>query len=129
MSRDDPQMKLRLPPELKARVEEAARASGRSINAELVQRIAASFDLQIAHPTRQPRGVTVVEVKAAAHEAAEEALAKSTETVLAWVNQLLGVYGLRALPPQEGPEQDGRTLRLVDRETGQPVGLEPKKKP
>lgn len=43
MAREDPQMKLRLPPELKARVEEAARAAGRSINAEIVQRLQASF--------------------------------------------------------------------------------------
>jgi hypothetical protein len=43
MAREDPQMKLRLPPELKARVEDAARAAGRSINAEIVQRLQASF--------------------------------------------------------------------------------------
>ena len=43
MAREDPQMKLRLSPELKARVEEAARAAGRSTNAEVVHRLQMSF--------------------------------------------------------------------------------------
>ena len=43
MARDDPHFRLRLPPELKAQVEEAARAAGRSINTEIVQRLEASF--------------------------------------------------------------------------------------
>lgn len=43
MARDDPHFRLRLPPDLKARVEDAARAAGRSINAEIVQRLEASF--------------------------------------------------------------------------------------
>ncbi len=43
MAREDPHFRLRLPADLKARVEEAARASGRSINAEIVQRLEASF--------------------------------------------------------------------------------------
>jgi len=36
MARDDPQTKLRLPPELKAWVEAQAAENGRSVNAELV---------------------------------------------------------------------------------------------
>ncbi len=43
MSRDDPQLKLRLPQQLKDKVDQAAKDSGRSINAELVQRIEQSF--------------------------------------------------------------------------------------
>lgn len=43
MAREDPQLKLRLPVELKARIEAAASTSGRSINAEIVQRLEASF--------------------------------------------------------------------------------------
>lgn len=39
MSRDDPQMKLRLPPELRVQVEEAAMEAGRSLNAEIVARL------------------------------------------------------------------------------------------
>ena len=38
-----PQFKLRVSPELKARVEEAAAANGRSINAEVNERLEASF--------------------------------------------------------------------------------------
>ena len=45
MSRSDPQMKLRLPAELKERVEKAAQASGRSLNAEILQRLNESFEM------------------------------------------------------------------------------------
>lgn len=45
MARDDPKFMLRMPAALKARVEEAAKITGRSINAELVHRIAESFEL------------------------------------------------------------------------------------
>ncbi|WP_177344115.1 Arc family DNA-binding protein, partial [Pseudomonas aeruginosa] len=44
MSRTDPQFKLRMPPALRARVEQAAKASLRSLNAELVLRIQQSFE-------------------------------------------------------------------------------------
>ncbi|EMP7218005.1 Arc family DNA-binding protein [Pseudomonas aeruginosa] len=43
MSREDPQFKLRMPAELRARAEQAANASGRSLNAELVARLETSF--------------------------------------------------------------------------------------
>lgn len=43
MSREDPQFKLRMPVQLRAQVEQAAKTSGRSLNAELVARIEASF--------------------------------------------------------------------------------------
>ncbi len=39
MSRDDPQFKLRLPAELKARIDREAEASRRSINAEIIARL------------------------------------------------------------------------------------------
>ncbi|WP_147176573.1 Arc family DNA-binding protein [Pseudomonas sp. AG1028] len=51
MSRDDPQFKLRMPLELRARAESAANASGRSLNAELVARLETSF-LSIAPPEK-----------------------------------------------------------------------------
>ncbi|WP_157788731.1 Arc family DNA-binding protein, partial [Pseudomonas aeruginosa] len=44
MSRTDPQFKLRMPPALRARVEQAAKASMRSLNAELVFRVEQSFE-------------------------------------------------------------------------------------
>lgn len=43
MSREDPQFKLRMPVELRAQVEQAAKSAGRSLNAELVARVEASF--------------------------------------------------------------------------------------
>ncbi|MDW5716179.1 Arc family DNA-binding protein [Pseudomonas aeruginosa] len=44
MSHTDPQFKLRMPPALRARVEQAAKASMRSLNAELVFRVEQSFE-------------------------------------------------------------------------------------
>ncbi|WP_313294821.1 Arc family DNA-binding protein [Stutzerimonas nitrititolerans] len=43
MSREDPQFKLRMPLQLRAQAEQAARMSGRSLNAELVARLESSF--------------------------------------------------------------------------------------
>lgn len=43
MSRTDPQFKLRMPPELRAQVEQTARQANRSLNAEIVTRLQASF--------------------------------------------------------------------------------------
>ncbi|MNH20148.1 Arc-like DNA binding domain protein [compost metagenome] len=43
MSREDPQLRIRLPIELKEKVDESAKANGRSMNAEIVQRLDASF--------------------------------------------------------------------------------------
>jgi hypothetical protein len=45
MTREDPQMKLRLPPELKDRLSEAAASDNRSLNAEVVSRLQESFSL------------------------------------------------------------------------------------
>lgn len=39
MSRNDPQMKLRLPLEIKNEIEEISRLTGRSMNAEIVRRL------------------------------------------------------------------------------------------
>lgn len=43
MSREDPQMKIRLPADLKDQIEAAAKDSGRSMNAEIVVRLQDSF--------------------------------------------------------------------------------------
>jgi Arc-like DNA binding dprotein len=43
MSRTDPQMSIRLPGDLKPRLVEAAQANGRTINAEIVNRLERSF--------------------------------------------------------------------------------------
>ncbi len=49
MSREDPQMKIRLPAELKARIEEASSANGRTMNAEIVKRLEESLDGKAVH--------------------------------------------------------------------------------
>lgn len=43
MSRTDPQFKLRMPPALRAQLEQAAEQANRSLNAEIVTRLQASF--------------------------------------------------------------------------------------
>lgn len=43
MSREDPQLRIRLPIELKEKIDDAAKANNRSMNAEIVQRLDASF--------------------------------------------------------------------------------------
>ncbi|EAM2976920.1 Arc family DNA-binding protein [Salmonella enterica] len=42
MSREDPQFKLRLPADLKAKLDQRSKMNGRSINAELVQIVQAA---------------------------------------------------------------------------------------
>jgi dihydrodipicolinate synthase/N-acetylneuraminate lyase len=46
MTREDPQLKLRLSQELKARVVAAARENSRSVNAEIVRRLEHTFDIK-----------------------------------------------------------------------------------
>lgn len=48
MSRDDPQFKLRLPPALKAQIDQAAAENRRSLNAEIVARLEESFEVKAA---------------------------------------------------------------------------------
>jgi uncharacterized protein (DUF1778 family) len=57
MAREDRQLKLRLTDEMKALVTEAARANGRSVNAEIVHRLEQSFAERVsirALPPAQP---------------------------------------------------------------------------
>lgn len=44
MARDDPQLKIRLPGDLKERIETAASDNNRTMNAEIVARLQESFD-------------------------------------------------------------------------------------
>ena len=46
MAKDDPHFRLRIPPQLKGAIEEAAADEQRSINAEIVHRLYASFDYE-----------------------------------------------------------------------------------
>ena len=47
MARSDPQINLRIPAELKERVEAAAAANKRSMNAEIAERLEESFRLKV----------------------------------------------------------------------------------
>ncbi|MDZ7863356.1 Arc family DNA-binding protein [Acidovorax sp.] len=53
MSRDDPQMKIRLPEEVKARIDAAAAEAGRSLNAEIVARLESSFEAAVGYVTKE----------------------------------------------------------------------------
>ncbi len=57
MSREDPQMKIRLPADLKDQIESASKNSGRSMNAEIVARLEASF---VQVPTAASEDTNVV---------------------------------------------------------------------
>lgn len=50
MSREDPQLKIRLPLELKEKITQSAADYGRSINSEVVARLEKSFDPEL-NPT------------------------------------------------------------------------------
>lgn len=50
MSREDPQLKIRLPVDLKVKIEAAAQRANRTLNAEVVSRLAGSFEGERARP-------------------------------------------------------------------------------
>lgn len=45
---------LRMPPELRARIDAAAKSNGRSVNTEVIARLAASFQEQTARYAMEP---------------------------------------------------------------------------
>ena len=51
MSREDPQLKIRLPLELKEKITQSAADHGRSINSEVIARLEQSFNKVNAHET------------------------------------------------------------------------------
>jgi hypothetical protein len=59
--RTDPQYKLRLPAELKARIETAAKAANRSMNAEIVSRLEESFETSEPDETSRSRAAAMAE--------------------------------------------------------------------
>ncbi|MDE9465469.1 Arc family DNA-binding protein [Xenorhabdus bovienii] len=64
MSREDPQLRIRLPIELKEKIEETAKANSRSMNAEIVQRLDISF-------LNEPPTGELISAKDAAHIASK----------------------------------------------------------
>ncbi|MCP1274814.1 Arc family DNA-binding protein [Gluconobacter albidus] len=53
MARDDPMMRFRAPKDLKSKIEESASQNGRSLNAEIVHRLEASFAASEGIPLEQ----------------------------------------------------------------------------
>ena len=58
MSREDPQLKIRLPLELKEKITQSAADHGRSINSEVVARLEQSFDEPMAFDPTNAEMVT-----------------------------------------------------------------------
>jgi len=85
MKQTDPQFKLRLPPELKVRIDQSAAENHRSINAEIVARLENSFDLaQVS--AREP--LVVVDEHGPSIDGSK--LCSKTVTVLPSPSQLIG---------------------------------------
>ena len=63
MARTDPQFNLRVPIELKQKVEDAAKESGRSINAEAVHRLEKSFDEPMVFNPNDAEAITQLVAK------------------------------------------------------------------
>ncbi|WP_159672380.1 Arc family DNA-binding protein [Andreprevotia sp. IGB-42] len=55
MSREDPQYKLRVPPELREQIEHAAKINGRSMNAEVVARLQSTFNAGVVSTGQDSR--------------------------------------------------------------------------
>lgn len=72
MSRDIVPLGLRMPPDLKEQIESASKQNGRSMNAEIVARLQASFDKQGTRLEDIPASIEVSEY-AEKHGISEEA--------------------------------------------------------
>lgn len=85
MSRDAPQFKLRMPVELRSKVAQASKASGRSINAELVARLEASFMATTASgsliPAARARELAVLSLEGLSNEIRERAISSINRSV------------------------------------------------
>ncbi|WP_180086161.1 Arc family DNA-binding protein [Acinetobacter sp. YH12103] len=62
MSREDPQLKIRLPLELKEKITESAAEYGRSINSEVVIRLEESFSQNLSAVEKIPTEVLMMEL-------------------------------------------------------------------
>ena len=62
MARNDPQMNLRVPMELKERIEKAALENGRTITAEAVYRLEESFSQNLSAVEKIPTEVLMMEL-------------------------------------------------------------------
>ena len=95
MARSDPQINLRIPADLKERIEAAAKVNKRSMNAEIAERLEASFqyDEQVVLPTSP--------------EALQEAMAFALGKVMErpdWPDKLAAATAARERPKKEGDD-------------------------
>lgn len=96
MSREDAQMKIRLPAELKASIEAAAAANARTLNSEVVSRLQATFAV---HATID---VTLPAIQMSAHITSSEAPALTPEQVK--LAQAVAVEAIRQVAQQGQPQ-------------------------
>jgi predicted DNA-binding protein len=107
MARDDPHFRLRLPADLKTRIEDTAKESGRSVNAEIVQRLDASFQPQPGFDDLvKSFNETLDGLKTDRHEM--EAFYRNMTA------------GLLDLAGERVPEHMRRLLKPLSRNTGEP---------
>lgn len=81
MSREDPQFRIRLPAELKEKIEDSAKGNNRSLNAEIVFRLDASFLDQLPEDALLTAADALL-VVARAKEELSETIFKRTFSVL-----------------------------------------------
>lgn len=97
MSRANPQFKLRMPPGLRSQVEQSAKAAHRSLNAELIVRLEASFFQEQA--TNEKHGS--VSSPAAPAELRLLCLLVQTRT---GTTRALPIHTVHPLPPRISPQ-------------------------
>ena len=106
MSREDPQMKIRLPADLKNSVEAAAKARGRTMNAEVVARLQASFQSTVDLEDSAIAGEEVFLTPALSklvHEAATAAAERVVLKVQGFAPLEFGTPRVQQGPPPEPP--------------------------
>lgn len=113
MSREDPQMKIRLPADLKDQIEIASKNSGRSMNAEIVARLELSLD-----PNNNPAALKqrILELEG---DAALVALQASQAKSDLLTTQLLVVQIAKMCPPgviPKGSTTSQLLQRILDKE-------------
>lgn len=122
MSRDDPQMKIRLPAELKAHIEESAATNKRTMNAEIVARLAVSFAPATANPPNDSNALENLRVRMEAIEKLTPALDRleGLAPMLQWTEKNKPLLALleKIRPAQELAEQlrSGRGRRPTKKE-------------
>lgn len=88
MSRQDPQFNLRIPSELKARVEEAAKENKRSATAEIIDRLKTSLALHPASIKGIPTADEARKIAAAVRQALPSVIRRRIEEELAYAIEM-----------------------------------------